>query len=87
MKRVWKREGFPKDWKEGLITPIFKKGGRGRIKNYRGRTLLNSAYEVYAMVLTERLRKEILPESQAGFRIGVGVLWITYTYYTYYSTW
>ena len=35
--------------------------------------------------MTERLRKEIedkeiLPESQAGFRMGVGVLWITYTY-------
>ena len=37
------------------------------------------------MILTEGLRKEIedkeiLPESQAGFRIGIGVLWITYTH-------
>ena len=37
------------------------------------------------MVLTERLRKEIedkeiLPESQTGFRMGVGVLWITCTH-------
>ena len=75
MKRVWKGEGFPEEWKEGLITPIFKKGEKGRIENYRGITLLNSAYKVYAMVLTERLRKkienkEILPESKVGFRRG-----------------
>ena len=59
VKRVWKGEGFPEEWKEGLITPIFKKREKGRIENYRGITLLNSAYKVYAMVLTERLRKEI----------------------------
>ena len=75
MKRVWKGEGFPEEWKEGLITRIFKKGEKGRVENYRGITLLNSACKVYAMVLTERLRKEIedkeiLPESQAGFRKG-----------------
>ena len=75
MKRVWKGEGFPEQWKEGLITPIFKKGEKERVENCRGITLLNSAYKVYAMVLTERLRKEIedkeiLPESQAGFKKG-----------------
>ena len=46
VKRVWKGEGFPEEWKEGLITLIFKKGDKRRIENYRGITLLNSAYEV-----------------------------------------
>ena len=91
MKRVWKGEGFPEEWKEGLITLIFKKGDKRRIENYRGITLLNSACKVYAMVLTERLRKEIedkeiLPESQAGFRKGRSTMDNIYTYYTYYST-
>ena len=89
MKRVWEGEGFPEEWKEGLIKPICKKVDIKRIENYRGITLLNSAYEVYAMILTERLRKEIedkelLPESQAGFRIGIGVLSITYTIHILY---
>ena len=46
VKRVWKGEGFPEEWKEDLITPIFKKGEKGRIENYRGITLLNSSYKV-----------------------------------------
>jgi hypothetical protein len=26
MNGVWRGEGFPVDWREGLICPIFKKG-------------------------------------------------------------
>jgi len=44
------------------------------VTNYRGVTLLCTAYKIYAAVLAERLRQQIereglLPETQAGFRI------------------
>ena len=73
--KVWKGEGFPERWKEGVISPIFKKGDREKVNNYRGITILNTAYKIYAMVLEKRLKEEleknhIIPETQAGFRSG-----------------
>lgn len=75
INRVWRGEGFPNSWREGIITPIFKKGDRDKLENYKGITLLNTAYKIYAMVLQNRLEKEIeekkmLPKTQAGFRRG-----------------
>lgn len=62
-----------------MITPIYKKGDAGDVRNYRGITLLCTAYKVYAAILAERLREEIerkgrLPETQAGFRKGRGTM-------------
>ncbi|KAH0821274.1 hypothetical protein GEV33_001517 [Tenebrio molitor] len=73
MNGVWKGEGFPQEWKEGIICPIYKKGEKDTASNYRGITLLNTAYKVYAMIVEERLMKEMnergaLPDGQAGFR-------------------
>ncbi|KAH0820314.1 hypothetical protein GEV33_002477 [Tenebrio molitor] len=73
MNGVWKGEGFPQEWKEGIICPIYKKGEKDTASNYRGITLLNTAYKLYAMIVEERLMKEMnergaLPDGQAGFR-------------------
>jgi hypothetical protein len=79
MNGVWKGEGFPQEWKEGIICPIYKKGEKDAASNYRGITLLNTAYKVYAMIVEERLMKEMnergaLPDGQAGFRKGRGTM-------------
>ncbi|XP_024867350.1 uncharacterized protein LOC112451550, partial [Temnothorax curvispinosus] len=75
--RVWKGEGWPEDWREGIIVPIEQKGEGERVGNYRGVTLAQTAYKVYTAVLAKRLRKEVeekdlLPPSQTGFKRGVG---------------
>lgn len=62
-----------------MVTPIYKKGEQERTGNYRGISLLCTAYKVYAEVLRRRLEEEmeeigILQESQAGFRRGRGTL-------------
>ena len=70
---VWNGHGFPSSWRKGIINPIFKKGDDSIVNNYRGITLMNTEYKLYAMVLGERLRREvetILPDSQSGFRRG-----------------
>jgi len=69
------RRGFPEEWRKGVITPTHNKGDRSDVRNYRGITLLCTAYKIYAVILAERLREQIegegsLPETQADFRKG-----------------
>ncbi|XP_062711243.1 uncharacterized protein LOC134289445 [Aedes albopictus] len=71
--KIWEDEELPTSWLNGLICPIYKKGHRLECANYRGITLLNSAYKILSRVLFNRLR--LLEESfvgkyQAGFREG-----------------
>jgi hypothetical protein len=58
---------------------LYKKGEKDTANNCRGITLLNTAYKVYAMIVEERLMKEmnergVLPDGQAGFRKGRGTM-------------
>lgn len=57
--RVWKGGGFPREWREGVIVPILKTGRGEKVEEYRGVTLTQTAYKVYAAVLMERLRREV----------------------------
>ena len=50
-----------------------KKGKRDDCSNYRGISLLNSGYKIYAKIITQRFKtisEAILLEEQHGFRIG-----------------
>ncbi|XP_011859641.1 PREDICTED: uncharacterized protein LOC105557104, partial [Vollenhovia emeryi] len=72
IKQAWREGVIPKDWETSVTIPIFKKGDQERAENYRGISLLCTAYKVYAEVLRRRLEKEvergeILPESQTAF--------------------
>lgn len=76
---MWKGEGWPKEWNEGTIVPIVKKGEGVKVEEYRGVTLTQTAYKVYVAVLAKRLRKEVeekglLQPSQTGFRKGLGTV-------------
>ncbi|XP_070522902.1 golgin subfamily A member 6-like protein 22 [Cardiocondyla obscurior] len=78
-KRVWKGEGFPEEWREGIVVPVLKKGKGEKVKEYRGATLTQTGYKVYASVLEGKIREEveekkIVPQSQAGFRRYMGTL-------------
>ena len=73
LNKVWKGQEFPEEWKTGIIVPILKKGGKDQVGNYRGVTLLNTLYKIYATIINNRLKKEIeekkmLPDTQSGFR-------------------
>ena len=71
---IWQEEIVPRQWREGLIVNIFKKGDREDPANYRGITLLSVVGKVFCKILNNRLvqcldKEGALHEGQAGFRI------------------
>jgi len=62
-----------------IIVPLYKRGEKEAVGNYRGISLLCSTYKVYAEILRNRLETEIermdlIPVSQTGFRKGRSIL-------------
>lgn len=68
---------FPEIWVEGHIIPIYKKGDKTEVSNYRGITLLSVVGKLFTRILNNRLNKwaeeySIYVEAQAGFRKSMG---------------
>jgi len=79
IRLVWVQGILPYDWKMSIIVPLHKRGDKEMVSNYRGISLLCSAYKVYAEIVRNRLeieaeRRNLIPESQAGFRKGRATL-------------
>jgi len=64
----------PPDWKKGIILPIYKgKGSPKDCKHYRGLSLLSTPGKVFAMVLLNKVRDQLLAHrrlEQSGFTPG-----------------
>lgn len=78
LQQIWKEGEIPGDWKKSVIVPLHKKGDVEKTGNYRGISLLCTAYKIYAEIIRQRLeeveRLKLLPESQGGFRRGRGTM-------------
>lgn len=64
---------MPIEWRTGDIVPIYKKGDKEDVKNYRGITLMDTGYKIYAEIIRRRMETQIeeegmLEETQQGFR-------------------
>ena len=69
--KIWEEETLPREWTEGIICPIYKKGDRMLCSNYRPITLLNVVYKIYTILINNKLSKAVedkLEECQMGFR-------------------
>jgi len=47
-KRIWKGEGWIREWEEGIIVPVLKKGEGKKVEEYREVTLTATLYKIYA---------------------------------------
>ena len=71
IKDIWLKEKMPTDWNLSIICPIHKKGDIMECSNYRGVTLLNTAYKILSNILFARISpftENIIGNYQCGFR-------------------
>uniref|UniRef100_T1INJ7 Reverse transcriptase domain-containing protein n=1 Tax=Strigamia maritima TaxID=126957 RepID=T1INJ7_STRMM len=74
---IWRTQVCPKEWRIGVIIPIYKAGEEADTNNYRGITLLNTLYKIMTTMMAARIQdwaeqEGIITENQAGFRKGYG---------------
>jgi hypothetical protein len=68
---------FPTAWKSSYIVPIFKKGARDQIENYRGIAILSSIPKLFEKIIFDRIYfsvKEKISTRQHGFMKGKSVV-------------
>ena len=61
---------MPNEWNKSIICPIYKKGEKLECSNYRGTSLLNTAYKILETVINNRptTYADLLSQEQNGFR-------------------
>jgi hypothetical protein len=67
---IWNEEALPKEWKESIIAPIYKKGVITDCSNYTDISLLPTMYNILSNILLSRLNpyaEEIIGKSRCGF--------------------
>ena len=77
---IWREETVPKQWREGLIVNLFKKGDREDPGNYRGITLLSVVGKVFCKILNNRLAQCL--DKGGACRLAlelIEVAWIMFT--------
>jgi len=71
IKQVWQTGVIPLNWKNGIILPIYKeKGSPEDCKNYRGISLLSTPGNVFAMVMLNNVRDQLLAHPVEWNKVG-----------------
>jgi len=73
INKYWKERLIPEEWGQARVKSLFKKGKCDECLNYRGISLLNNGYKIYAKIITQHFKtilEAILLEEQNAYRIG-----------------
>ena len=68
---IWNKEDLPEEWKELIIVPIYKNGGKTDCSNCRGISLMSTEYKILSNILLSRLTsfaETIIWDLRCGFR-------------------
>ena len=72
LNKMFEKGKLPDCFKQSIIFPLYKKGDRNEVTNYRGISFINTISKIYAGLINERLclwaNSGIITEFQAGFR-------------------
>ena len=66
---------FPNDWKKGNVVPVFKKGDKQILKNYRPISLLPVCGKIFEKLIFNKMFKffienDLISPNQSGFKPG-----------------
>jgi hypothetical protein len=69
---IWNVGKIPDEWKIARIVNKHKKGHKRKYSNYRGISLLSSAYKIYTIIKSKLhpIAEDILQKEQCGYRKG-----------------
>lgn len=73
---IWMLEQMPTEWGEGSICPVYEKGDKLEFCNYRGITLLNTAFKIFSTIFYKRFLKyasKVFGSYQCGFQRGKSI--------------
>jgi hypothetical protein len=73
LNTVWYEGTILESWQKAIVIPIHKRGDINKQENYRGISLLNSGYKIYASIIKSKLTEHYynkIGEEQNGFRKG-----------------
>ena len=92
--RCLERSTFPNDWKKGNVVPVFKKGDKQILKNYRPISLLPVCGKILEKLIFNEMFKffienDLISPNQSGFKPGDScinqLLSITHDIYKYFD--
>jgi hypothetical protein len=81
---IWIKEELSQQWKEYIIVPIHKSGDKTECNNYRGISLLSTAYNILSSILLTRLTpyvNEVIGNHQCGFHSNRPIRFSTFARY------
>ena len=74
-KSCLKTGQFPSEWKKANVVPVFKKGDKQLVKNYRPISLLPITGKIFERLLYNQtfeffIRNDLISQNQSGFKPG-----------------
>ena len=94
-KSCLKTGQFPSEWKKANVAPVFKKGDKQFVKNYRPISLLPITGKIFERLLYTQMfeffiRNDLISQNQSGFKPGDSginqLLAITHEIYKYFDS-
>ena len=73
--RCFEKSMFPNEWKKGNVVPVFKKGDKQILKNYRPISLLPVCGKIFEKLIFNKMFKffienDLISANQSGFKPG-----------------
>ena len=74
--KIIDKNQMPQEWETGMVINIHKKGTKSKCENYRGITLLPTAYKLFTNIIKNRLNEHLeveIVEKECGLKRDVVV--------------